>query len=136
MAAPVSPTAERRRRRERHRSFAQLGSKYIDLRKAILAYAVLVVVTFFITFALWRIRAWSAIVISLFLGQIVLTAIFMPVRLDFWHEYDSFVAAYGFIQLFTPLVIAVYAVARAVTDVRAPRHLDNAPPAHAILRRP
>lgn len=112
-----------------------LWSRYLNLRKAVFAYAIVVAVTFIISYCFFRIRALSSMVLGLIVGKIILDLIFMPMRLDFWSEYDSFVAAYALVQLLTPFIIMIYAIYYAVQDHRGPKHLDNAPPAHQILIR-
>lgn len=138
MSGDDPPTTPKRRPPKKKcdkRSAENLWYHYIDLKKAVFAYAVVVATSFFVSYACFRIRAISSIVLGLIIGKIILDVIFMPMRLDFWSEYDTFVALYALIQLLTPILIMVYAIWCAVKDRRGPKHLDHAPNVHEVLVR-
>lgn len=91
-------------------------TKHIDLQRALIAYAVIVCLMFFVMYSFIKVRSWPALILSLIAGQVGLNVLFMPLRLDFWCEFESSVALYGFIQAATPLVVMVYAINCALHD--------------------
>lgn len=95
-----------------------LPNKHIDLKRALIVYAVIVVLMFFVMYSYVHVRIWSALILALIAGQVGLNVLFMPLRLDFWCEFESRVALYGFIQTATPLVVMIYAISCALHDRR------------------
>lgn len=101
---------------------SMLSTENTSLQRVMVFYVLVFILTFGFVYFICCIKAWSSIVISLIISQVYLNAICSPIRIDMWSEFDSYVGLYGLIQVGTPLVVFVYAVAAALKDTdRAPR---------------
>jgi hypothetical protein len=87
-----------------------------EVDRAILAYLVVFSVCLSIFYYILTIRFKSSFIISIIISQIFLNIVCMPTRINFWTELNSSIATYGFIQLATPLVVFVYAIACGLAD--------------------
>ena len=87
-----------------------------DIQKALLSYFIIVLMSFIILIKIARLRIWSALIVSMVVGQIALNVLFLPVRLDFWAEFNSFIALYSMIQVGTPILVLIYTIASAFSD--------------------
>jgi hypothetical protein len=90
----------------------------IDVKKAVCAYLLLTTATVVVLYYKFGLKIWSAIIISAIIGQIMLNVIFLPTKMNFWSEFNSYIGIYGMIQLLTPVGVFIYAAVRAVSDKR------------------
>ena len=79
--------------------------------QALIVYIVVVVFVFALLLKL-RIRAWSSLIISLLIGQIVLNIVHPPSQISPWspdsESLTSAMAIYIVIQIITPILAIVY----------------------------
>ena len=86
------------------------------LRRAMVAYLIIVASIVCVLHFLVRIRIASALVIGLIVGQIALNFALFPSTIDYWTDFDSTTALYSCIQIITPAYIVLYAIIHAVLD--------------------
>jgi hypothetical protein len=86
------------------------------LRRALFMYVVVVLITAILLIKFALIRFYSAFVVALIVGQFILNVLFLPIRLNFWAEFNSSVALYALIQIGTPFVITIYTIFCAFAD--------------------
>lgn len=94
------------------------GGRKMSVRDSLTFYVVVTAITAVVGYVWMKLRVWPTIICAAITGQIFLNTIFMPVRLDFWSEFDSWTALYTLIQCGTPLVVAFYAITAAIRDTR------------------
>lgn len=83
----------------------------MNTSQALLVYAIIVIFVFAIFIHL-RIKVWSALVLTLLIGQILLNILCPPSNITPWspdgEAITSSTAVYVIIQLGTPLIVLVY----------------------------
>jgi hypothetical protein len=87
----------------------------MELSQSLIIYAIIVTVLI-IVLSRQGIRATSATVISLIVGQVLLNLMKPPHDINLDTDTSSAYALYFLIQLGTPLVTAIYAIAAAWKD--------------------
>ena len=95
----------------------------MELTYALCIYAFVVVILILI-FCRTGIRAWSAVVLSLLIGQILINILAPPSDIDTDTDSGSSYAFYMLIQLGTPIVVFIYAFMCAFRD----KHIEAPPP--------
>ena len=87
----------------------------MELTYALYVYLIVVIVLILV---LCRngIRPWSAVLIGLVTGQVLLLAMAPPSNLDDGTDSGSAYALYMLIQLATPIIVYIYAFVNAVRD--------------------
>jgi hypothetical protein len=82
------------------------------------ALIVYVIVTIGLIIILIRsnIRTFSAIVISMIIGQILMNIICPPPSIDPWADGTSSTALYYLIQIATPIIVYIYALIKGFED--------------------
>ena len=110
-----------------------LASDNSNLQRVLIFYMFAFLLSFAFVHYIVCIKVWSAIVISLIISQVYLNAICSPIRIDMWSEFDSYVGIYGLIQVGTPIVVFVYAIAAALRDTGK---TQRPPRARAVVLEP
>jgi hypothetical protein len=93
-------------------------NREVSVASSVILYFGVIVFSFMFAYWLLRLKVWSAVVSAAIVGQIFINTIFMPVRLDFWSEFDSWTGLYALIQAGTPVVVVIYALTAALGDRR------------------
>jgi hypothetical protein len=98
----------------------------MDLSWALVIWLIVVILVFILA-RYFQIRFWSALVLALIVGAIVLGIITPVNNLIASLTNKGFVSSlYALIMFLTPLIILIYAVAKAVTDIQpSPTGLFN-----------
>jgi len=93
----------------------------MDLGIALLIWLIIVILTFIFA-RYFRIRFWGALVLALIVGGIVL-GIITPINniATIFASKDLKTSLYGLIMFLTPLIVLIYAIYKAVTDLQ-PRY--------------
>jgi len=86
------------------------------LQKAIYIYTFVVILTWLILILFVGIKGWSAFIVGIVFGQVVLYFICFPTKIDVYSEFSSWSAIYTFITLLTPAIVYIYAVFVAWSD--------------------
>jgi drug/metabolite transporter (DMT)-like permease len=88
----------------------------IDLIWALIIWLIVVIIIYFIA-KKNRVRTWSALILSLLVGGIVL-ALLRPPNSNMRIDSDNITSTlYALIMFLTPLLIIIYAVTMAVRDI-------------------
>lgn len=90
----------------------------MDLQWALLIWLIVVILVFILARS-FRIRFWSALLLALIIGAIIL-GIITPVNNLIASLTNRSLATtiYALIMFLTPLIVLIYVVAKAVTDVQ------------------
>jgi len=87
--------------------------------QGLLVYVIVSIFVFAILIHL-RIRIWSAIVLTLLIGQILLNILCNPSQIAPWspngESITSATALYIMIQLITPIIVLIYVVVKCLED--------------------
>jgi hypothetical protein len=87
----------------------------MELRHGLIVYFVVIILVGIILLKL-RIQTFSALVLALIVGQILINCLHPPSAINPWNESDSAEATYFLIQLLTPLIVFFFAVKMAWLD--------------------
>jgi hypothetical protein len=97
----------------------------MNTAQALLVYLLVCIFVFAILFNL-RIRVWSALVLTLLIGQILLNILCSPANISPWspdgESLTSSAAIYIAIQLITPIIAIIYIFAMGWNDRHYPRY--------------
>ena len=92
----------------------------MDLSQSLIVYFVVVIVLILV-FCRIGIHVWSAIVIALIIGQILLNILISPKDVNVEVESGSMYAIYVLIQLATLIVVYIYALIMGFRDKQHPQ---------------
>lgn len=95
----------------------------MELGWALLIWLIIAILLFVIA-RNYRIRIWSALVLSLVIATIILGIVRPPNTLA-WnlHQSNGFAGLYWLIMFIVPLIILIYVIGKSLTD----RNLENVP---------
>jgi hypothetical protein len=97
----------------------------MNTNQALLVYLIVIVFVFAI-FIHIRIQIWSAVVLTLLLGQILLNVLISPSQITPWspngESITSATAIYIMIQILTPLVVIIYVFVKCWHDRALSKH--------------
>lgn len=91
----------------------------MNTNQALLIYLIITIFSFAILIHI-RIRIWSALVLTLLIGQILLNILISPSQITPWspngESISSSTAIYIMIQIITPLIVIIYVLVKCWHD--------------------
>lgn len=96
-----------------------------EIKHAIIAYIVLFILTCLGLYYGAKFTFGGAFIISIVISQVFLNVIFMPTKIDFFSEFNSYVAIYCLIQFLAPIIIYIYAITMAINSRNRRNNLSS-----------